>query len=103
MTPDLKTIETLVEIITREVLIAMAEQQHPAEPQGAQCRYDCAGDLCVHTCFDEAGKVVDAGAERLSSSIGIIPQDSNLARLIDHRLTERGFSAAAPAGDNPAV
>ena len=87
MNPDIKTVEQLVEIITREVLIAMAEQQQrAAEPGGSQCKYECADNLCVHTCFDQAGKVVDAGAERLSSSIGVIPQDANLAKMIDHTL-----------------
>lgn len=87
MKPDTKTVEQLVEIITREVLIAMAEQQQQGtQPEGAYCAYECTDDLCVHTCFDQAGKVVDAGAERLSSYIGIIPQDANLARMIDHTL-----------------
>jgi deoxyribose-phosphate aldolase len=87
MKPDVKTIEQLVEIITREVLIAIAEQeQRGAEPLGAQCQYNCAEGLCVHTCFDEAGKVVDAGAERLSSTVGIVPKDAGLARMIDHTL-----------------
>jgi deoxyribose-phosphate aldolase len=32
------------------------------------------------------GNVVNAGAERLSSTLGVIPQDQNLAKLIDHTL-----------------
>ncbi len=87
MNPDTKVVEQLVEIITREVLIAMAEhQQQPAVPEGGQCKFGCAEGLCVRTCFDRAGKVVDAGAERLSSAVGVIPQDANLARMIDHTL-----------------
>ena len=87
MNPDAKTVEQLVEIITREVLVAMAEQlQRAAAPEGAQCTFNCADGLCVRTCFDRAGKVVEAGAERLSSSIGMIPQDANLAKMIDHTM-----------------
>ena len=87
MNPEVKTVEQLVEIITREVLVAMAEQQQKAAaPEDWQCKFDCADGLCVRTCFDRAGKVVDAGAERLSSSIGMIPQDTNLAKMIDHTL-----------------
>ena len=87
MNPDVKTIEQLVEIIAREVLIAMAEQQQrAAAPEGGQCEIICAEGVCVRTCFDQAGQVVDAGAERLSSSIGMIPQDTNLAKMIDHTL-----------------
>ncbi len=87
MNADLKTVEQLVEIITREVLVAMMEQQQRASiPEGAQCKLDCGAGMCVRTCFDRTGRVIDAGAERLSSTIGVIPQDANLAGLIDHTL-----------------
>jgi deoxyribose-phosphate aldolase len=87
MNPDAKTVEQLVEIITREVLIAMAEQrQRAAAPEDGLCKFSCAEGLCVRTCFDRAGQVVDAGADRLASTIGIIPQDINLAKFIDHTL-----------------
>ena len=87
MDPDLKTVEQLVEIITREVLVAMAEQKERATlPQGQQCKLNCAEGLCVKTCFDQTGRVVSAGAERLSTTLGGIPQDLNLAGMIDHTL-----------------
>ena len=87
MDPDLKTVEQLVEIITREVLVAMAEQkERAATPQGQQCKLNCAEGLCVKTCFDQTGRVVSAGAERLSTTLGGIPQDLNLAGMIDHTL-----------------
>ena len=85
--PDPKIVEQLVEIITHEVLAAMLEQQEKAKfPEGAQCKFDCADGLCVRTCFDRTGRVVSAGADRLSSSIGVIPQDAALAGMIDHTL-----------------
>ncbi len=87
MNPDMKTVEQLVEIITREVLVAIAEQQEKAAiPEGQQCKFDCAEGLCVRTCFDRTGNVVSAGAERLSSTVGVIPQDLKLAGMIDHTL-----------------
>ncbi len=87
MNPDIKTVEQLVEVITREVLIAMAEQQQRAAiPPGEQCQFSCAEGVCVRTCFDRAGMVVSAGAERLSSTIGVVPQEPNLAKMIDHTL-----------------
>jgi deoxyribose-phosphate aldolase len=87
MQPDPKTVETLVEIITREVLAAMLEQKEQASaPEGGWCKFNCADGLCVRTCFDRAGQVVNAGAERLSSTIGVIPQDMSLAKMIDHTL-----------------
>ena len=87
MFPDKKLVEQLVEVITHEVLAVMMEQQDKeTNPQGVTCKYECADEQCVHTCFDESGHVVSAGAERLSSTIGIIPQDTSLAKMIDHTL-----------------
>jgi len=87
MIPDLKTTEQIVEIIAREVLMAMTEQRERAMSADCeQCKFDCAEGMCVRTCFDRAGKVVSAGAERLASTIGVIPQDLRLANMIDHTL-----------------
>ncbi len=91
MLTDLKTdpklVEQLVEIITHEVLAAMLEQKEKEQaPEGGQCKFDCADKVCVRTCFDRAGNVVSAGAERLSSTLGVIPGNLDLAKLIDHTL-----------------
>lgn len=89
MVMDAKAIEQLVEIITHEVLAAMLEQEQRAQnplPEGVQCKFNCSDNQCVHTCFDRAGHVVSAGAERLSSTMGVIPSDAALARMIDHTL-----------------
>jgi deoxyribose-phosphate aldolase len=87
MKPDHKFVEQLVEIITREVLIAMAEEEaRGANPEGYHCKFDCADQLCVRVCYDKMGNVVNAGAERLSSTLGVIPQDQALAKMIDHTL-----------------
>jgi deoxyribose-phosphate aldolase len=88
MNADLRTTEQIVEVIAREVLIAMTEQSERAReaPACGQCKFDCAEGMCVRTCFDRAGRVVSAGAERLSSTIGVIPHDASLASRIDHTL-----------------
>jgi len=84
---DAKRIETLVEIITREVLLAMMEQEEKqTSPEGAMCVVEVANGVKVKTCFDNAGHVVSAGAERLTSTVGVIPEDVSLAGLIDHTL-----------------
>jgi deoxyribose-phosphate aldolase len=93
MAPDLKTVETLVEIITREVLVAIAEQEMRDDPNGHVCKFDCAEGLCVKTCFDRVGQVVSAGAQRLTSTLGVIPQDGNLAGMIDHTLLKPDATA----------
>jgi deoxyribose-phosphate aldolase len=86
MMPDVKVIEQLVEIITHEVLSALMEQQQGQALEGGLCKFDCAEGLCIRTCFDRAGKVISAGADRLSSTIGVIPPDARLANMIDHTL-----------------
>jgi deoxyribose-phosphate aldolase len=87
MTPDIQTIETLVEIITREVMLAMIEQEERNKnPSASYCVFDVADGVKVKTCFDNAGSVVSAGAERLTSTVGIIPEDRSLASMIDHTL-----------------
>jgi deoxyribose-phosphate aldolase len=87
MSPDKTSIEALTEIITREVLNAMVEQEKvSAAPAGATCKVECVDNLCVKTCFDEAGQVISAGAERLSSSLGAVPTDVSVSKYIDHTL-----------------
>src|SRR5512139_82951 len=87
MKPDPKFVEQLVEIITREVLVAMAEEeQRASHPEAYQCKFDCADHLCVRVCYDKMGNVINAGAERLTSTLGVIPSDTNLAKYIDHTL-----------------
>lgn len=87
MIADPKMVEQLVEIITHEVLVAMQEHKEMSKvPQGGHCKFTCADNLCVHTCFDRAGNVVDAGADRLTSTLGVIPGNLDLAKTIDHTL-----------------
>ena len=64
----------------------MEEEQRGTHPEAFQCKFDCADQLCVRVCTDRMGNVVSAGAERLSSTLGVIPQDMNLAKMIDHTL-----------------
>ena len=86
MTLDSKAVEQLVEIITREVLLAMASQEQQTSPTDSYCKLDCAEGICVKTCFDQAGDVISAGAGRLSSTVGVIPENLDLAHMIDHTL-----------------
>ena len=87
MSPDMKTVENLVEIITREVLLAMAEREQKTKAvNGEMCVIEEANGVRVKTCFDNAGHVISAGAERLTSTVGVIPQDISLAGMIDHTL-----------------
>jgi deoxyribose-phosphate aldolase len=64
----------------------MEEENHSSQAEGLQCKYECADQLCVKMCMDRTGTVVSAGAERLSSTLGVIPGDPSLAGMIDHTL-----------------
>jgi deoxyribose-phosphate aldolase len=87
MAIDVKQVEALVEIITREVLLSMVEEEEQQKSaSGASCVVEVANGMKVKTCFDNAGHVVSAGAERLTSTVGVIPQDTSLAGMIDHTL-----------------
>lgn len=89
MNMDISKVEKIVETITREVLLAMMEEEEKKKDQtseGSYCVVDVADGVKVKTCFDNAGHVVSAGAERLTSTVGVIPADTSLARMIDHTL-----------------
>jgi deoxyribose-phosphate aldolase len=93
MAIDQKTIETLVEIITREVLVSLEEAEYRELHPDSLCKMACVDHLCVHTCFDRVGQVVSAGADRLSSFLGVIPKDLNIAGMIDHTLLKPDATA----------
>lgn len=87
MITDKDNVEQIVEIVTREVLIALAtRQQGSPSTELDHCSEECTGEVCVKTCYDRVGRVVNAGASRISSSLGGIPQDPSLAHMIDHTI-----------------
>ena len=87
-------IKHLVEIITREVLIALQEEEQiKGMEAGEYCTEECADGICVKTCFNRIGQVVDAGASRLTSQLGGIPQDPDIAGMIDHTLLKPDATA----------
>lgn len=84
---DPKNIERIVEIVAREVLIALAEQEmESGHVHGDHCTTECSEGLCVQTCYDRVGQVVSAGAHCLTASLGVIPPEKQLAAMIDHTL-----------------
>jgi deoxyribose-phosphate aldolase len=83
---DPTTVERLVEQITKEVLILLREEEARTQTAGdnGQCA-DCIGQ-CVAQCQDKVQQVVDAGASRLSSTLGQVKMEDGVARMIDHTL-----------------
>ena len=87
-------VKHLVEVIAREVLIAMNEQNYRStQASGEYCTSDCAEGICVDTCFNRVGEVVSAGASRLTSQLGNIPEDPDIAGMIDHTLLKPDATA----------
>lgn len=83
---DSATVEHLVEQITKEVLLLLREEQTRAQADGnnGTCT-DCIGQ-CVQQCQDKVQQVVDAGASRLTSTLGNVNIGANVAQMIDHTL-----------------
>ncbi|HKJ26277.1 MAG TPA: deoxyribose-phosphate aldolase [Anaerolineales bacterium] len=87
-------IKHLVEIITREVLIALQEDEQTKQMKsGEYCTEECAEGICVTTCFNRVGQVVNAGATRLTSQLGNIPEDPDIASMIDHTMLKPDATA----------
>jgi deoxyribose-phosphate aldolase len=90
MSPNAVDVERIVEVIAREVLIALSEKEQSVSLQdGGYCALECAEGICVKTCFDRIGQVISAGAERIGSTLGQIPDDHRVAGLVDHTLLKQ--------------
>ncbi len=81
---DPATIERLVEQITKEVLILLREEEARAHGTPSPCT-DCHGQ-CMERCQDKVRQVVDAGASRLTLTLGSPPVSAEIAKMIDHTL-----------------
>jgi len=87
-------VKHLVEVIAREVLVALNEEDYrTSQPAGDYCSLECAEGICVDTCFNKVGEVVSAGATRLTSQLGRIPDDPDIASMIDHTLLKPDATA----------
>jgi len=87
---DAATVERLVEKITREVLLLLAEagsgQDGHAQASGAAAQCAQCTRQCVQQCQDKVQQVVGAGAARLSSTLGGVDVGPEIAAMIDHTL-----------------
>jgi deoxyribose-phosphate aldolase len=83
---DSATVERLVEQITKEVLILLREEEARAQADNGNghCT-DCIGQ-CIVQCRDKVQQVVDAGAERLTLTLGQVDVGPDVAKYIDHTL-----------------
>ncbi len=82
---DKATVERVIEEVTREVLLRLSQP----EPAGQSC--SCEDGSCAEHCTDGVGRVVKAGAARVSAVLGTRP-DGQVAPLIDHTLLKADAS-----------
>lgn len=86
-TYDTATVERVIEEVTREVLLRLGHNPTAAIPPASRADgCNCSDGSCVAHCADKVGRVVSAGASRVTSRLGALPQDANIARYIDHTL-----------------
>jgi len=83
---DRATVESVIEEVTREVLLRLNEPPST----GSSC--NCSDGSCAQHCTDDVNGVVKAGAARLSATLGTKPQSDNVARMIDHTLLKADAS-----------
>jgi deoxyribose-phosphate aldolase len=86
---DRATIERIIEEVTREVLLRL--NQGAGQPS-ARTDCNCSDGSCTQNCAEKVQKVVQAGAARVSSTLGARPQSTDVARMIDHTLLKADAS-----------
>jgi deoxyribose-phosphate aldolase len=79
---DDRTLERIIEQITSNVLILLREQDEQAQAGGAAS----PESLSAHNYVERVSPVVNAGADRVASTLGIAPTDGRMAHMIDHTL-----------------
>jgi deoxyribose-phosphate aldolase len=80
---DEQTVDRIIEEITRQVLIVLRQEQERLQSgaTGGSAVPPAEEDFDAHV-----GPVVEAGADRIASTLGMVPSDGRLAHMIDHTL-----------------
>ncbi len=77
---DEATLERIIEQITRQVLLLIQEEADAGAESAP------AGPISAHNYVERVQPVVNAGADRIASTLGIMPTDGSLAHMIDHTI-----------------
>jgi deoxyribose-phosphate aldolase len=75
---DPETLERIIEQITRQVLLLVKEESETSADQPTP------DPISAHNYLERVQPVVSAGADRIASTLGIMPTDGSLAHMIDH-------------------
>ncbi len=81
MNIDEQTLENVIEQITRQVLILVQNGGGPGEVGSVPAKAISANNF-----VEKVKPMVDAGADRLASTLGIAPTDGQLSHMIDHTI-----------------
>lgn len=83
---DQSTVERVIEEVTREVLLRLNQ------PETAEASCNCTDGSCAEHCTKQIDRVVQAGAARVTATLGTKPHNRDIARLIDHTLLKADAS-----------
>lgn len=78
---DEATLERIIEQITRQVLLLVQGEQAGGEGEAAS-----AEPITARNYVARVQPVVNAGADRVASTLGIMPTDGSLPHMIDHTI-----------------
>lgn len=81
MNIDEGTLEQVIEQITRQVLILVQEGGEPGGNGSGSMP-----TMSAQNYVDQVRPMVDAGADRLASTLGVAPTDGQLSHMIDHTI-----------------
>jgi len=76
---DEQTLDRIIEQITSQVLILLQEEPAANGSIGP-------APLSAHNFVERVQPVLSAGADRLATTLGLVPSDGRLAHMIDHTL-----------------
>ena len=77
---DQATVENIIEQITRQVLILLQEERQETSSSADQIELSSANFVIQVT------PVVNAGADRIASTLGVAPEEPSVASMIDHTI-----------------
>ena len=79
---DDATIERIIEQITRQVLVLLEDESFLKGSNGNGKHPELSSD----NYSQHLKPVINAGADRIASTLGILPDDERLAHMIDHTI-----------------
>lgn len=84
------TLERLIEEVTHEVWLRLSQMEGGTAVPATGC--NCQDGSCTQHCTDKVRQVMQAGATRLTASLGTHPTDQAISHTIDHTLLKADAS-----------